>query len=84
MTTEQIIVCLLVLGCLPWHFQQQSKRLGNPRRRVRQVEIEIHAVFWRLLVVRSGGRTVTVCISVPLIQRLQVAIWATLRQVVRQ
>lgn len=84
MTTEQIVLCLLVLGCLPWKFCKDSIRLSKPHRRVRQVEIEIRAVFWQLLVVRRGNMTVTVRIHVPLIQRLQDAIWAALRQVVRQ
>lgn len=83
MTTEQTFVCLLIVGCLPWHFQRYVKRLRLSHRYVRQVEVQVNAVFWRLVVIRRGGRTVTVHIRIPLIQRIQDAIWAALHQVIK-
>ena len=83
MNTELWIWIWMGVGCLPWWVSRRVVTAGAGRRRRRLLRLEVRAIFWRLVVEQPPQGRVAWRLHVPLIERLQQAVWAALQGLLR-
>ena len=83
MNGEYLVWMLLAVGFVPWRVARYrvQVKVGRRRRRVRRLAIT--AIFWRVTVVWLYRGSAEWRLHVPLIERLQAAVWAAVQSLVK-
>lgn len=83
MNTEVMMWILVGVGFLPFWINRRVVTVRVGRRRRRLLRLEVRAIFWRLTVERPSRGRVAWRLRVPLIERVQQAVWAAVQGLLR-
>jgi hypothetical protein len=83
MNTELWMWILAGAGCLPWWISRRVVTVRVGRRRRHLLRLEVRAIFWQLTVERPPRGRVAWRLRVPLIERVQQAVWAAVQGLLR-
>ncbi len=83
MNAEMWSWVVIGLGCVPWLVERRTVKVKDGRRLRVARQWQVQAIFWQVTWTRCPRRRAEWQVRVPLLERLQKAVWAAVQSLFR-